>query len=25
VWHDPGNLFGADLLRAHYDHGHRHA
>jgi hypothetical protein len=25
VWHDPRNLFGADLLRAHYDHGHRHA
>jgi hypothetical protein len=30
VWHDPVNDFGADLLRAHYDHGgphggHRHA
>ena len=24
VWHDPRNVFGADLLRAHYDHGHRH-
>ena len=24
VWHDPKNDFGADLLRAHYDHGHRH-
>lgn len=22
VWHDPKNDFGADLLRAHYDHGH---
>jgi hypothetical protein len=25
VWHDPVNDFGADLLRAHYEHGHRHA
>jgi hypothetical protein len=26
VWHDPGNAFGADQLRAHYEHGHhRHA
>jgi hypothetical protein len=26
VWHDPRNDFGADLLRAHYGHGHhRHA
>jgi hypothetical protein len=26
VWHDPGNAFGADELRAHYEHGHhRHA
>ena len=24
VWHDPRNGFGADLLRAHYEHGHRH-
>jgi hypothetical protein len=24
VWHGPGNAFGADLLRAHYDHGHPH-
>jgi hypothetical protein len=24
VWHDPSNGFGADLLRAHYQHGHRH-
>ena len=24
VWHDPSNGFGADLLRAHYEHGHRH-
>jgi hypothetical protein len=24
VWHDPANGFGADLLRAHYQHGHRH-
>ena len=24
VWHDPRNDFGADLLRAHYEHGHRH-
>jgi hypothetical protein len=24
VWHDPRNDFGADLLRAHYQHGHRH-
>jgi hypothetical protein len=24
VWHDPTNGFGADLLRAHYEHGHRH-
>jgi hypothetical protein len=23
VWHDPRNDFGADLLRAHYEHGHR--
>lgn len=22
VWHDPGNPFGHDLLRAHYRHGH---
>jgi hypothetical protein len=22
VWHDPRNDFGADLLRAHYQHGH---
>lgn len=25
VWHDPGNLFGHDLLGAHYRHGHHHA
>ena len=25
VWHEPRNDFGADLLRAHYQHGHRHA
>ena len=25
VWHDPRNDFGADLLRAHYQRGHRHA
>jgi hypothetical protein len=24
VWHDPRNDFGADLLRAHYHHGHDH-
>ena len=24
VWRDPQNDFGADLLRAHYEHGHRH-
>jgi Protein of unknown function (DUF3500) len=24
VWHRPGNAFGADELRAHYEHGHRH-
>jgi hypothetical protein len=24
VWHDPRNAFGADLLRAHYQHGHHH-
>ena len=24
VWHDPRNDFGADLLRAHYERGHRH-
>ena len=24
VLHDPGNAFGADELRAHYEHGHRH-
>jgi hypothetical protein len=24
VWRDPRNDFGADLLRAHYEHGHRH-
>jgi hypothetical protein len=24
VWHDPGRGFGGDLLRAHYEHGHRH-
>jgi len=24
VWHDPRNGFGADLLRAHYERGHRH-
>jgi hypothetical protein len=24
VWHDPVNDFGADLLRAHYEHGHDH-
>jgi len=24
VWHDPARDFGADLLGAHYDHGHRH-
>ena len=24
VWHDPVNDFGADLLRAHYEHGHPH-
>jgi hypothetical protein len=23
VWHDPRNDFGADLLRAHYEHAHR--
>jgi hypothetical protein len=23
VWHDPRNDFGADLLRAHYERGHR--
>jgi len=22
VWHDPGNAFGADELRAHYERGH---
>jgi hypothetical protein len=25
VWHDPRNSFGADVLRAHYLTGHRHA
>jgi hypothetical protein len=25
VWQDPRNAFGADLLRAHYGHGHHHA
>jgi hypothetical protein len=25
VWHSPRNDFGADLLRAHYLGGHRHA
>src|SRR5262245_25517623 len=25
VWHDPRRDFGLDLLKAHYDHGHRHA
>jgi hypothetical protein len=24
VWHDPRNDFGADALRAHYEHGHSH-
>jgi len=24
VWHDPARDFGADLLGAHYEHGHRH-
>ena len=24
VWHDPVNDFGADLLRAHCEHGHHH-
>jgi hypothetical protein len=24
VWHDPKNDFGLDLLRAHYERGHRH-
>ena len=24
VWHTPGKDFGADLLAAHYEHGHRH-
>jgi Protein of unknown function (DUF3500) len=24
VWHDPKRDFGRDLLRAHYEHGHRH-
>jgi len=24
VWHDPRRDFGLDLLKAHYDHGHRH-
>jgi len=24
VWQTPGNAFGADILRAHYDHGHPH-
>jgi Protein of unknown function (DUF3500) len=24
VWHDPVRDFGADLLGAHYEHGHRH-
>ncbi|MFZ4812725.1 MAG: DUF3500 domain-containing protein [Ilumatobacteraceae bacterium] len=24
VWRDPRHDFGADALRAHYDHGHRH-
>ena len=24
VWHDPVNDFGADLLRAHYEHAHHH-
>ena len=23
VWHDPRNDFGADVLRAHYEDGHR--
>jgi Protein of unknown function (DUF3500) len=25
VWQDPRNAFGVDLLRAHYQRGHRHA
>jgi Protein of unknown function (DUF3500) len=25
VWHDPRSNFGTDLLRAHYERGHRHA
>jgi hypothetical protein len=25
VWHDPLRDFGLDALKAHYDHGHRHA
>jgi hypothetical protein len=24
VWHTPGKDFGADLLAAHYHHGHSH-
>jgi hypothetical protein len=24
VWHDPKRDFGLDLLRSHYQHGHRH-
>jgi uncharacterized protein DUF3500 len=24
VWHDPAREFGDDLLRGHYQHGHRH-
>jgi hypothetical protein len=24
VWHDPKRDFGLDLLRAHYQHEHRH-
>lgn len=24
VWHDPRRDFGADLLRAHHEHGHHH-
>jgi hypothetical protein len=24
VWRDPARDFGADLLRVHYEHGHRH-
>src|SRR5215475_3995983 len=24
VWHDPRRDFGLDLLKAHYEHGHRH-